>query len=165
MTNRYRTILWGTLAGASCLAPAWGSQLTHLRTEVRTLRAQVRHLERRLGACVAGRPAASGPATPAPETAPATPPGAQKARPAPGQPLGPPPQTRTSVWRLEWRQLRRQMTKPQVRALLGTPTRAVTLGSQRVWYYSYGRGDNGSVAFGANGRLLAWQAPPFGSWW
>ncbi len=165
MTSRNRTMFWVAVVGASCLIPAWGSERAHLRHEVRMLQAQVRHLERRLGACVAARPAASGPPAAARPLGPPAPAAAPNAARASGRPLGPPRQTRTSVWRREWRQLRRGMSKRRVRAILGLPTQAVTLGSQRVWYYRYGRGDQGSVAFGANGRALAWQAPPFGSWW
>ncbi len=161
MSNRYHTIFWGVILGASCLAPAYGSEVGRLRAEVRTLQAQVRHLERRLGACVAARPAPAAPAaTPAPPAR------ASKATPSPSRHLGPPrQQTRSDIWRHEWQRLRRHMSERQVRALLGRPSRALMLGGKPVWYYDYGTLGNGSVAFGADRRVLAWQTPPFGSWW
>ena len=155
VSNRYIALILGGLAGTMCLVPAHASD-ARLRAQVQALQAKVHRLERLLGACEARGPAptqtprkpAAGPQTHAPAAA----------------PLGPPHRTRTDVWRHEWARLRHQMRAQQVRALLGAPSRIVQLGGERVWYYSYGSLGKGSVAFGSNHRVLAWQTPPFGSW-
>lgn len=56
-----------------------------------------------------------------------------------------------------WRSLKREMSKEDVRRILGEPGKVTELGFMAIWNYGYPLG--GSVTFGGNGLLESWSEP------
>lgn len=71
-----------------------------------------------------------------------------------GEPAAPAPASPSA-----WSQVDRGMTQPQIRNLLGEPSKAFELDGSRVWYYSYRGGAAGSVFFDSAGRTSSFQKP------
>jgi len=147
------------VAGLVALAPAYGhqsatlqAQMHSLQVQLQSLQAQVQGLQAQVAQLKAQRQVR---ATPVTQT---TAPQATVAAPAS-------PQNQLAVWNHKWRQIRDQMTKPQVLSLLGKPQQILQTGTGPVWYYHYSGVGSGSVAFDNDMRVLAWQRPPFGHWW
>jgi hypothetical protein len=55
------------------------------------------------------------------------------------------------------------MTREEIAALLGPPSRTLEANSKPLWYYEYEAG-SGSVAFTQEGYVEDWQRPPLGLW-
>lgn len=160
-------------------ASAWGAgnatasltkRVDRLSAQVQALQATVKKLEQQIqtqqhgpavktaepmaAAPPAIRPTGSATGT-APTTAtPTTPPPAFAQ--APAQSLG--------VAKSRWANLKKGMTAKQVHALLGKPSQAMMLNGKKVWYYHYPSVGGGSIMFGADDTVAAWQHPPW-TWW
>ncbi len=66
--------------------------------------------------------------------------------------------------RTGWTQLRRGLSKTELRRLLGDPASKIKLDRQTLWYYTYPGIGNGSVMLGHTGKVTGWQEPPFRRW-
>jgi hypothetical protein len=64
-----------------------------------------------------------------------------------------------------WHDIERGMSKADVEAVIGRPSRAMDVSPRTVWYYQYARVGSGSVVFASDGSVIDWQTPPFGTWW
>ncbi len=60
-----------------------------------------------------------------------------------------------------WKQLRRGLSKTELRQLLGDPASEFRLDRQTLWYYKYPGIGNGSVMLDHGGKVSGWQNPPF----
>ena len=117
------------------------NEVGELRHTIDTLNAKVHALERKLGD---GAPATSEAVTPPANAAAVATPDDVGAR---------------------WHQVRRGVSKADVEALLGQPSRRLAFDARTVWYYQYANIGNGSVVFADDGSVIDWQTPPFGAWW
>ena len=72
---------------------------------------------------------------------------------------GPANGTSKTIWRdlSLWRRLERGMSKPDVRRILGEPTKIDEFGVMTTWYYGHPLG--GSVTFDSHGSLESWSEP------
>lgn len=136
------TLLWVAAAVAqSDDNAALRNEVGELRRTIDTLNAKVHTLERKLGD---GAPSTSETvASPANAAAGATP-----------DDVG-----------ARWHQVHRGVSKADVEALLGQPSRRLAFDARTVWYYQYVNVGNGSVVFADDGSVIDWQTPPFGTWW
>ena len=66
--------------------------------------------------------------------------------------------------RTNWKQLKRGLTRTELRQLLGKPGSELALGRQTMWYYRYPGIGGGSVILDSTGKVTGWQEPPFRGW-
>jgi hypothetical protein len=86
----------------------------------------------------------------------------------PGTPPTPPVVTQALEWhetlKEQWRSVKAGMSTEDIRKLLGSPSRELTLDGKPVWYYVYPGMGSGSVLFGRESHTVTgWQHPPLGS--
>lgn len=128
-------------------------QIDALQKSVRQLQKRLHELEARPApATVPAQPGVAAPATPAPAGSAPVRPGTAKAE-------------LTPQIRENWGNLKHGMTRAQVRALLGPPSRKLDISGQPLWYYYYLGTGGGSVMFSRSGTVLSWQHPPSGWLW
>ncbi len=60
-----------------------------------------------------------------------------------------------------WKKLQRGLSKTQLLQLLGNPDAKTRVNNQIIWYYVYPVIGRGSVMFDYDGKVSAWQKPPF----
>jgi len=68
------------------------------------------------------------------------------------------------VLRTNWKQLKRGLTRTELRQLLGKPGSKLALDRQTMWYYRYPGIGGGSVMLDSKGKVTGWQEPPFRGW-
>jgi hypothetical protein len=124
------------------------NEVGELHRTVEGLNAKIQDLERR----IADHPQ---PAQPAPESA-AGPPAADANVSAAANKHDPGER---------WHEIRRGLSKAEVEAAIGRPSRIMDVSPRTVWYYQYASVGNGSVVFAADDTVIDWQTPPFGTWW
>lgn len=137
---RFALPLLAALALAAIPARAAGPVEAALRNEVKALEERVRLLEQRVqlleGAAHAAPPAATTAGHASPEAA----------------------------LRASWGKIGQGLDAREVEALLGRPSRKLTLDGRTLWYYEYPGTGRGSVFFTDAGRVSSSQ-PPFGWGW
>jgi hypothetical protein len=123
-------------------APSLQKEVEELRREVKSLQEQVNTLK-------------AEPPTAPPSQAQPAPPRANPAKPAADSIV---------ALRESWSHVENGMTQPQISALLGAPTKELTIDGKLVWYYYYAGIGGASVFFYSDGRVSSKQRPTVG-WW
>ncbi len=67
----------------------------------------------------------------------------------------------TEELKANWKKLQRGLSETQLLQLLGKPNSKTRVNNQTLWYYVYPVIGRGSVMFDYNGKVSAWQKPPF----
>lgn len=67
----------------------------------------------------------------------------------------------TEELKTNWKKLQRGLSETQLLQLLGKPDSKTSVNNQTLWYYVYPVIGRGSVMFGYDGKVSAWQKPPF----
>jgi DNA-binding transcriptional MerR regulator len=151
-------------------------QLEEVQQQLHELQLKVQDMESKPGSAQAPSPAAVPASMPSstPARAPAAPSSGNQPAPAPVKmeaSTNPSPAAIPDAyqWREmlkdQWHSIMAGMSYEEIRKLLGTPSRELTLDGKPVWYYAYPGIGNGSVMFGRDGHtVVGWQHPPFGFW-
>lgn len=151
-------------------------QLEEVQQQLHEMQLKVQDMESKLGSAQAPSPAAVPALIPSstPARATASPSTSNQPAPAPVRmeaSTNPSPADIPDAyqWREmlkdQWHSIMAGMSYEEIRKLLGTPSRELTLDGKPVWYYAYPGIGNGSVMFSRDGHtVVGWQHPPFGFW-
>jgi len=132
-------------------------EVEELRREVKSLQEQVKTLKTEPAPSALPQ-AGPAPAAPEPQPAPVAPPVSAPATAAK------PAADSIVALRESWSHVERGMTQAQISALLGPPTKELTIDGKLVWYYYYAGIGGSSVFFYSDGRVSSKQRPTVG-WW